>query len=221
MCGRFALVSDAGSISERFDVPKVSYEFKPNWNVSPGQCVPAVIHRAGQNILTPFLWGLIPAWAKDPSIGHKLINARAETVHKKPSFRDGFENRRCLIIADGFYEWKRDGKKKIPYYFYLKSREPFGLAGLFESWLSPDHILVNTCTIITTASNELIQPFHDRMPAIVPKGQELRWIIGKGEDRSLLRSFLKPYPANEMEYQMGMGPEFSLSFQRPEIMPEY
>ena len=112
MCGRFALVSDLAGIEEKFDIRKISSEFQPDWNISPGQYIPAVIHREGQNELVSFLWGLIPSWAKDPSIGHKMINARAETIQEKPSFRDAFKNRRCLIIADGFYEWKENGKKK-------------------------------------------------------------------------------------------------------------
>ena len=209
MCGRFALVSDSAAISEKFDVPSNSYDFRPNRNVTPGQYIPAVIHREGRNSLVPFLWGLIPSWAKDPSIGHKLINARAETIDKKPSFRSAFSKRRCLIIADGFYEWKKEGAKKIPLYFYLKSKEPFALAGLYETWTSPDKKEIESCTIITTEANKLIAPIHDRMPVIVPKKQELIWISDSMEDRAILLSILKPYPAEEMDYEIGIGPGFA------------
>ena len=209
MCGRFALASDLADIEEEFDIHTVSYDFKPNWNVSPGQHIPAIVHREGQNVLVSFLWGLIPSWTKDPSIGQKMINARAETIHEKPSFRDAFKRRRCLIIANGFYEWKKNGKKRILLYFYLKSGEPFGMAGLYETWTSPDNYQINTCTIITTDSNQLVQPFHDRMPVIVPKEQEQIWISDKTDDKSILLSILKSYPAEAMDYKTGMGPTFA------------
>ena len=209
MCGRFALVSDRVAISETFAVRNGSYEFKPNWNVTPGQYIPAVILREGRNSLVSFLWGLIPSWAKDPSIGNKLINARAETIDVKPSFRSAFSKRRCLIVADGFYEWKKEGAKKIPIYFHLKSKEPFGLAGLYETWISPDKKETKSCTIITTKANKLIEPIHDRMPVIVPKKQERIWISDTMEDSAMLLSTLKPYPAEEMDCEIGMGPRFA------------
>ncbi len=209
MCGRFVLVTDLTKIAEKFAVGKTSVDCKSNWNVSPGQYIPAVIWRGGQNILESFLWGLIPSWAKDPSIGNNLINARAETISEKPSFRAAFAKRRCLIVADGFYEWKQDGKKKVPWYFYLKSGEPFGLAGLYERWMSPDRKLINTCTIITTGANKLILPIHDRMPVIVPQDLERTWLRNDVEDSAALIAVLKPYPAEKMECKVGMGPEFA------------
>lgn len=208
MCGRIVLV-DFTKVAERFNIQKSLTYCKTGWNISPGQNIAAVIQQNGQNIIESFLWGLIPSWAKDPSMGNKLINARAETIDKKPSFRSAFKKRRCIIIVDGFYEWKTDGKKKIPLYFYFKSGEPFGLAGLHESWMSPDQKQVNTCTIITTDANSLISPIHDRMPVIVPKEQEHTWINESIEDKSILLSILKPYPANEMDYKVGMGPNFT------------
>jgi putative SOS response-associated peptidase YedK len=208
MCGRFVLVTDLTKIAERFNVQQASSNFQSSWNVSPGQYIPAVIQRSGQNILESFLWGLIPSWAKDPSIGHKLINARAETIGEKPSFRTAFKKRRCLIVADGFYEWKHDGQKKVPWYFYLKSGEPFGLAGLYETWMSGKKP-INTCTIITTDANELISPVHSRMPVIVPEEQEQTWLRDDMEDKAALLAVLKPYPAEKMDYKVGMGPEFA------------
>lgn len=209
MCGRFVLVTDLSKIVHHFNIQNVSVDIKTGWNISPGQHIAAVIQQNGQNIIESFLWGLIPSWAKDPSIGHKMINARAETIDKKPSFRSAFKKRRCIIIVDGFYEWKTDGKKKIPLYFYFKSGEPFGLAGLHESWMSPDQKQVNTCTIITTDANSLISSIHDRMPVIIPKELEQTWLKENIEDKSLLLSILKPYPANEMDYKVGMGPNFT------------
>ena len=134
MCGRFVLISDLSVITEYFDIQEVLASFSPSRNVSPGQHIPAVIRRDDKKNLVTFLWGLIPSWSKDSSIGAKLINARAETVNEKPSFKNALQKRRCLIIADGFYEWENEGKKKIPYYFSLKSGKPFGFAGLYESW---------------------------------------------------------------------------------------
>ena len=209
MCGRFVLVTDFNKIVHHFNIQNVLAEIKTGWNISPGQHIAAVIQQDGQNIIESYLWGLIPSWAKDPSIGHKLINTRAETIDKKPSFRSAFKKRRCIIIVDGFYEWKTDGKKKIPLYFHFKSGEPFGLAGLHESWISPDQKQVNTCTIITTDANSLISSIHDRMPVIIPKELEQTWLKENIEDKSLLLSLLKPYPANEMDYKVGMGPNFT------------
>ena len=206
MCGRFVLISDLSIISEYFNIQEVSASFTPNWNVSPSQHIPAVIRQGDKNILATFLWGLIPSWSKDPSIANKLINARAETVDKKPSFRDAFKKKRCLIVADGFYEWKKEGKSKIPQYYYLKSGRPFGFTGLYETWTSPDKKEINTCTIITTNANELIKPIHDRMPVILPKDQERVWLNGDMEDAAALLSILKAYPAEEMNYKSGMGP---------------
>ena len=201
MCGRFVLISDLKNIQKNFNIQDISCEYQPSWNIVPNQLIPAVINHEGINQLVCFRWGLFPSWSKDPSIAKKLINARAETVDKKPSFRDAFKKRRCLIVADGFYEWKREGKSKMPLYFYLKSGRPFGFAGLYETWISPDKKEINTCVIITTAANELIAPVHDRMPVILSNDQEKVWLESDAYDVSGLKSILKPYPANEMNYK--------------------
>jgi putative SOS response-associated peptidase YedK len=160
--------------------------------------IAAVIHDS-INRLVDFKWGLIPAWTKDPAIGNKMINARKEKVSEKPSFRQAFRKRRCLIVADGFYEWKTEAGKKRPIRFYLKSGEPFGFAGLYETWLSPDKIPINTCTIITTEANDLVSSVHDRMPVIVSKENEAFWIDPENQKQKELLSILKPYPADQME----------------------
>ena len=206
MCGRFVLISDLKTIQNDFDIQDIFCEHQPNWNITPAQSIPVIIRHNGSNKLVSYSWGLIPSWSKDPSVANKLINARAETVDKKPSFRDAFKKRRCLIVADGFYEWKKEGKSKIPQYFYLKSGRPFGFAGLFETWKSPDKKEINACTIITTDANELIKPVHDRMPVILPKNQERVWLESDLVDAPALLSILKSYPAEEMNYKSGMGP---------------
>jgi putative SOS response-associated peptidase YedK len=163
------------------------------------------------NQLVCFRWGLIPSWSKDPAIANNLINARAETVDQKPSFKDAFKRRRCLLVADGFYEWKREGSKKMPLYYYLKSGRTFGFAGLYETWISPDKKEINTCVIITTAANELIAPVHDRMPVILSHEQEKFWLAGDVADVEYLKSILKPYPAEEMDSHPGIGPHSGMA----------
>jgi len=162
----------------------------------------AAVVRDDINRLVKFKWGLIPSWAKDSSIGNKMINARAETVAEKPSFRQAFRKRRCLIVADGFYEWQKDNGKKTPLRFFMKSGDPFGMAGLYESWISPEKKPLRTCTIITTGANDLVGPIHDRMPVIVPKTEESTWIDPDNQDQARLLSILRPYPADLMD----MGP---------------
>ena len=206
MCGRFVLISGLKNIQKNFNIQNISCDYQPSWNIAPSQSVPVIICHNGINQLVCYRWGLIPSWSRDPSIAGKLINARAETVDKKPSFKDAFKKRRCLIVADGFYEWKREGKSKIPLYFYLKSARPFGFAGLYETWISPDKKEINTCVIITTAANELIAPVHDRMPVILSREQERVWLDSNMVDVSGLLSVLKPYPAGEMDYKPGIGP---------------
>lgn len=199
MCGRFVLLTDLSEITESFNIQKVACEYRPGNNLSPGNRIIAVIREEDQNILVDFCWGLIPSWAKDPLIGKKMFNARAETVSEKPSFRNAFRNRRCLIVADGFYEWQKMGKIKTPFYFRLKTGKPFGFAGLYETWTSPDQQQTHTCTIITTEANDLIIPVHDRMPVIVPKDGEGEWLDPEHLNPKGLLSLLKPYPAEEME----------------------
>lgn len=168
-------------------------------SISPGQRITAVIREDDQNSLVDFCWGFIPTWATDPSIGKRMFNARGETVFEKPSFRNAFRKRRCLIVADGFYEWQKTGKVKTPFYFRLKTGKPFGFAGLHETWTSPDQQLTYTCRIITTEANDLIMPVHDRMPVIVPKDFEGKWLDPEHLNLKGLLSLLKPYPTEEME----------------------
>jgi len=198
MCGRFVLLTDLRIITESFNIQNVACDYKPGDNISPGQQIYAVLRKDNQNTLVNFRWGLIPAWAKDSSIGSKMFNARAETIAEKPSFKNAFQKRRCLIPAEGFYEWQKLGKIKKPFRFSLKSGGPFGFAGLYEKWLSPEKEPIHTCTIITTEANELIQTVHDRMPVIVKKELEAFWIDPDNHNQKELLAILQPYSSEEM-----------------------
>ena len=192
MCGRFSFV-DIEDIRERFKAEPIN--LIPNYNVAPSQDV-AVMVNNGQ--LSMFKWGLIPFWAKDPSIGNKLINARAETVDEKPSFKHSLQRKRCLILADGFYEWKKEGRMKRPHRITLRNKELFGFAGLWDTWKSPTGDIVNSCSIITTTPNELMAPIHDRMPVILSRDSERVWLDQSIVESHLLKSLLVPYPADLM-----------------------
>ncbi|MBN2516484.1 MAG: SOS response-associated peptidase [Deltaproteobacteria bacterium] len=197
MCGRFVLISDLAEITTEFGVQEISGNLQRSYNIAPGNTIAAIIDDGSKHLVL-FTWGLIPSWAKDSSIGNRLINARGETVAEKSSFRAAFKTRRCLIVANGFYEWQKRGKMKTPVYVRLKSDKPFGFAGLYETWISPDEQELRTCTIITTEANELLQPIHHRMPVIVPKDQEDIWLDTDMSDTTHVFSILKPYAYNEM-----------------------
>ena len=199
MCGRFTLTIDLAALVARFCVPPAAANYNPRFNIAPSQPV-IVVGDDGHRYLKPMRWGLIPSWAKDPAIGNRLINARVETLAEKPSFRAALQQRRCLIPADGFYEWQRLGNVKQPVRIRLKSREPFGFAGLWKQWTSPAHEEVLSCTIITTAANELIQPVHNRMPVILNPADEQTWLDPRNSDPALLLPLLKPYPSELLEF---------------------
>jgi putative SOS response-associated peptidase YedK len=170
MCGRFTLTVDAHQIREAFPWITVPEQVQPRYNVAPSQPV-AVVPNDGKNQLDFFVWGLVPFWAKDPSIGSRMINARAETVDQKPSFKSAFKYRRCLILADGFYEWmKEPGKRtKTPMYIKMNNNQPFAFAGLWDTWHAADGSDLLSTTIITTKPNELLQNIHNRMPVVLPE----------------------------------------------------
>jgi putative SOS response-associated peptidase YedK len=198
MCGRYTLRTDLREIAKHFGVTEVP-SMTPRYNISPTQevAIIKVTDEAQGREMDLYRWGLIPSWAKDPSIGSKMINARAETVAEKPSFREAFKHRRGLIPADGFYEWARAGTRKQPYYFLMKNEQPFAFAGLWENWQS-DGERINSCTIITTEANELLRQVHDRMPVILhPEDYEM-WLDEDVRKTDLLKELLQPYPAQEM-----------------------
>jgi putative SOS response-associated peptidase YedK len=199
VCGRFTLTTNLGAIAARFGVARFLGESAARYNIAPTQPV-IVVNDDGTRHLTQMQWGLIPSWAKDPAIGNRMINARAETVATKPAFRVALRKRRCLIPADGFYEWQQVGRRKQPVYITLKAREPFSFAGLWESWTSPDGEEVRTCTIITTEANDLLKPIHDRMPVILTREAERVWLDPSMQEPERLLPLLKSYPAEDMEY---------------------
>lgn len=201
MCGRFCQLSSAADIAAVFQVE--SGEMPPRYNVAPSQSVVAIVRLpdASDPQTKSLHWGLIPAWAKDPKIGYNLINARAETVSEKPSFRSAFRKRRCLIPANGFYEWQQveGSRQKQPYFIGLQDERLFAFAGLYEQWGSPGGDVLETCTIITTTANELIAPIHERMPVILAEQDYALWLDPSFEKIDRLQALLDPYPASEMK----------------------
>jgi putative SOS response-associated peptidase YedK len=202
MCGRFTLSAPIEEIVSRFDVESFLQQddYLPSYNIAPSQSVLAVINNGSINKMGYLRWGLVPPWAKDLSIGYKMINARAETLAEKPSFKTAYRKKRCLIIADGFYEWKRHGDKtKTPMRIKLKSDELFGMAGLWEHWKSPEGESIFSCTVITTVPNELMKDIHDRMPVILKPEDEKIWLDPTISDPDYLSQFLKPLDSDLME----------------------
>ena len=175
MCGRFTLRAPASVIAEQFALFEVP-PFTARFNIAPTQPVPVIRMRPGPSLrarrgsreLVWLRWGLVPGWAKDPAIGSRLINARAETAAEKPAFRTALRQRRCLVAADGFYEWQQAGRTKQPYFIHLRDDRPFAFAGLWEAWEGADHAWLETCTLLTTGPNDVVRPIHDRMPVILP-----------------------------------------------------
>ncbi|MFW9975179.1 MAG: SOS response-associated peptidase [Candidatus Thorarchaeota archaeon] len=198
MCGRFALLTNAQALIQRFCIEEVIKRPEPRYNIAPTQNVAVVVQRETRQ-LTEMKWGLIPFWAKDVSIGNRMINARVETVAKKPAFRTALKNHRCLILSDGFYEWQKVGKIKIPTHIRLKSRDPFAFAGLFDYWKTKSGKILESCTIITTIPNELMSPIHNRMPLILNPEMEDTWLDPSSQDVDELISMLQPYDSNKME----------------------
>ncbi|PJF44159.1 MAG: hypothetical protein CUN55_05460 [Phototrophicales bacterium] len=204
MCGRYTnTVTDPTLLAETFNLSTVpdASTLQPRYNIAPTQLVMTVGRNpAEENSIAWMKWGLIPRWAKDSSFAHKLINARAETLSEKPSFRESFLLRRCLIVADGFYEWRKDETgRKVPMYIRLANGQPFGLAGLWDRWVDPTtKESVLTCTIITTHPNDLIKTMHHRMAVILPPEHFDLWLDRNNQDHSLLSDLLRPYPSEDM-----------------------
>jgi putative SOS response-associated peptidase YedK len=200
MCGRFTLVSPGEAIATLFDLPE-PVRLAPRYNIAPTQPVAAV--RAAPNggrELTHFHWGLIPPWAQDPSIGSRMINARAETAAEKPSFRNALKYRRCLVPADGFYEWQKIDGRKQPVYIQMQDGRPFAIAGLWERWQSADGSEIESCTLLTTDPNELLEVVHNRMPVIVAPSDFDLWLNPKVQRPDEIGHLLRPYPALEMRF---------------------
>jgi len=199
MCGRFTLFEPDKILSREFGVsgfPTLS----PRYNIAPSQPVATVrAAPAGSGREVALLrWGLIPSWSKDPAIGNRLINARAETVREKPSFRNAFRRHRCLIPASGFYEWQRQERAKQPYFVRMRNERVFAFAGLWDRWERPDEGAIETCTILTISANAVLAPIHDRMPVIVPTMEYDRWLDTSLKNPDSLAPLLVPFPPEEM-----------------------
>lgn len=199
MCGRYTLAVRKETLAEKFGVGGPLPELSPSYNIAPGREVAVVLGDGVGRRLEMLRWGLIPSWADDPGIGYRMINARAETAPTKPSFRRAFRGRRCLIPADGFYEWKKEDGGKQPYHIRLKDGEPFTFAGLWESWNDPNGGTVRSFAILTTEANEVVGEIHARMPVILPVEDHDMWLDPDFDEKEPLADLLRPYPTAAME----------------------
>ncbi len=200
MCGRFTLTDPNVDLAVQFGLPQIP-DMPPRYNIAPTQPVAAVRVAAADQAreMVMLHWGLIPFWAKDPKIGARLINARSETAAEKPSFRAAFQRRRCLVIADGFYEWQKQNGTKQPFFIHLRDSRPFAFAGLWERWQGPDSDLVESCTLLTTEPNDLLRLVHNRMPVILHPDDYTLWLDPTVQNRDLLQPLMRPFPPQEME----------------------
>jgi putative SOS response-associated peptidase YedK len=194
MCGRYSITTPVEALRRLFGFAGPARNLAARYNVAPRQDVP-VVRAAGDGVraLAMLRWGLVPSWAKDPGIGDRLINARSETAHEKPSFRAAFKSRRCILPADGFYEWKKEGGVKQPYRICLDDGGPFGLAGLWERWSDPAGGVLETCAILTTEANAQVRPIHHRMPVILDPGDHAAWLDADGIDTVAARALARPF----------------------------
>lgn len=219
MCGRFSLSVSAQTLAKFFRLSEVP-SFERRYNLAPTQSVATVVvPQPGCDRQFQWMrWGLIPSWAKDPKIGNRMINARVETVAEKPAFRNALKQRRCLVLADGFYEWQQQGKQKQPYYFQVNQGEPFAFAGLWETWQSPEDERIVSCTLITTVANDKVQPIHDRMPVILSPESYDAWLDPSLKEPQAVLSLLVPEPVEKMNtYPVSQGVN-NPSFDRPDCI---
>ena len=198
MCGRFTQRTDRKGLARAFKVAEAP-NVEPRYNIAPTQEILGVYESADGREMTFYKWGLIPSWAKDTSMGARLINARSETVQEKPAFREAFKKRRCIIPADGFYEWQRTNGGKQPFFFHMRDDHPFGFAGLWDRWKNQEGEVLETCTILTTEANKVLKPVHDRMPVILhPEDYDL-WLDEDVRKSDFRQELLRPFPAAEMK----------------------
>ncbi len=199
MCGRFSLGTPASVLAAQFDLFEAP-PWTPRYNIAPTQEVLVVVQdpATASRQARRYRWGLIPSWAKDPAIGNQLINAQAETAATKPAFRVAFRKRRCLILADGFFEWKQENRHKQPFHIRMRDGRPFAFAGLWEHWEGPEAKVINSCTILTATPNDLLRPLHHRMAVILPSSAYDRWLDPSLQEPEVLQPLLHPYPSDDM-----------------------
>lgn len=220
MCGRYIIKTESNQLESQFGAAAGDESvLRPRFNVAPTQLVPVIVEQDDHRIVEGFRWGLIPSWAKDAAIGNKMINARSETLAEKPSFRNAFKRRRCIIPASGFYEWqKQSSGPKQPFLFYPHDKGLFAFAGLYEEWLDrASGELVESCTIITTSANETMAPFHDRMPVILASEDYEKWLDPKNNDTAALAELLKPCAPELIEFYPVSRAVNSPSHDGPEL----
>lgn len=200
MCGRYTLKTIPEVLQEQFQLAEAP-AIKSRYNIAPSQLVACVRMkpetRKREGVV--LRWGLVPSWAKDPAAGMKMINARVETVAEKPAFRKPFRRQRCLVLADGFYEWQRLGRIKQPYYIRMTDERPFAFAGLWDHWVGKDGVAIESCALLTTDANEVMTPIHNRMPVILQQNDYDQWLDPEIQNTDLLKTLLKSYPSEEME----------------------
>ena len=199
MCGRFTATFEFREIKVRWNLHGDLTGLTPRYNIAPSQQVPVIVREESGNRLKVMRWGLVPSWAKDPSMGQRMINARAETLSEKPSFKRLLGKRRCLVPADGFYEWRKEGKRKVPVWVYLENKDPFAFAGLWDLWKPPEGEELYSFTIITTAANERLRPIHDRMPVILEWGSGEKWLDPTYTSFSDLSVLLQLFPSERLK----------------------
>lgn len=219
MCGRFTLRTPTQSVAELFRQITIP-ELHPTYNIAPTHQVASVRFSTAHNApeFTYLKWGLLPGWANDIRMGARMINARSETLHEKPAFRSAFKQRRCLILADGFYEWKATPDGKEPVYITLKSDVPFCMAGLWEHNSNIESEPIESCTIITTTANDLLAPLHERMPVILPTEKQAVWIDPSFQDQNTLRSFLTPLESDRMQFHAVSRSVNRVAYNQPDCI---
>ena len=219
MCGRYTFTFDAKSLAEAFGLVPPGFVIEKGYNIAPGQHIVIVRPERGQRVADVAFWGLIPGWTKDPNVAAKPINARAETLEEKPTFRTAFRRKRCIVPASGFYEWKAEGKAKQPFYIHPTEGDLFAFAGLLEDWQGPNgEVMISTC-IITTTPNELMAPIHNRMPVILPKSAWALWLDPAAQARELL-PLLVPSPSERMAAYQVSGAVGNVRNDGPELIRE-
>jgi putative SOS response-associated peptidase YedK len=216
MCGRFDIHSAIELIAFFFQIDAITFDIVPNYNVAPTQNIPIVINDGKKNILIPSRWGFLPSWTREKKTAFSMINARAETVDTNKSYKDAFVNHRCLVVADGFYEWQKQDGIKIPYYIHLKSKQPMAFAGLYNNWTSPEGEEICSSTIVTTDANELVTPLHDRMPVILHQDDFMLWLNPNEHDKDALKPLLKSFPSEELEAYKVSSRVNSAKYNAPE-----
>lgn len=216
MCARYTLRASGEELASLFGV-ETSGPWAPAYNIAPSSAIPVVRVREGSRAWDRLQWGLVPAWADDPGIGARLINARAETAHEKPAFRGAFRRRRCLIPADGFFEWTGPARSRQPFFFERTDAAPFAFAGLWDVWERPEGYL-ETCTILTTSANEEVAPVHDRMPVILEPSDWEAWLDPDEHRTEILRPLLRPYAAGALRAYRVSPRMNDVRFQGPECV---